>query len=230
MELPEVRAMHKISRTAQTHSRGGFTLIEMMVIVVLLAMFSAMVAPNLVAMRDSQQRRAFYTGAADLAGLARELAISTTSTVYLQADSSGNALVLKREDESSTYQNTANGVGTGSSGTAVINGRVQSTRTTTNIGTNAADHANDTTVKSVPLIAGIQFGNFQLAGSSSDSGNWKLHFYADGTSDGGGFELVDRRETRSVVINTRGGCQLTDGTLPDTSQDRWAAGDYVHRQ
>ncbi len=221
--------MRQTLRMDQTHRRKGYTLIEMMVIVVLLALFSALIAPNYISMRDGQQRRALYTGVADLVGSAREMAISKSTTMYLQIDANSNALVLKQEDDASTYQNTSTGTGT-TSDTLVINGHVQSARTKTNIGTQSLDHSNDKTVKTLPLTAGVQFGNFQLAGTSSDSGSWKLHFYADGTTDGGGLELVDRGITKSVVVNTKGGASLTDGTLPDTSQDRWVAGDYVHRQ
>ena len=221
--------MRQTLRMDQTHRRNGYTLIEMMVIVVLLALFSALIAPNYISMRDGQQRRALYTGVADLVGSAREMAISKSSTMYLQIDANSNALVLKQEDDASTYQNTSTGTGT-TSDTLVINGHVQSARTKTNIGTQSLDNSNDKTVKTLPLTAGVQFGNFQLAGTSSDSGSWKLHFYADGTTDGGGLELVDRGITKSVVVNTKGGASLTDGTLPDTSQDRWVAGDYVHRQ
>ena len=220
--------MRQTSQMVLIRKRNGYTLIEMMVIVVLLALFSAMVAPNLIAMRDSQQRRALYTEVADLAGTARELAISNSATMYLTVDQTSNALVLKQEDDTSTYQNTANGGAAGD--TVVIDGHVQSTRTKTNIGTNSLDHSNDKTVKTLPLTSGVQFGNFQLAGSATDSGSWKLHFYADGSTDGGGFEMVDRGQTKSVVVNAHGGTQLNDGTLPDASQEKWTAGDYVHRQ
>ncbi len=227
--LPEEQVITLISRTARTRKQTAFTLIEMLVIVVLLALFSAMVAPNLIAMRDGQQRRALYTSVADLAGQARELAIANAATTYLQVDTSANALVLKQEDNATTYQSSS--ASTSSTGdTQVVNGRVQSTRTKSNVGTNSLDHSNDKALKSLPLAPGIQFGNFQLVGQSSDSGSWKLHFYADGSCDGGGVELTESKSTKSLVVNSRGGSQVVDGSIPDTSQDRWTAGDYVHRQ
>ena len=216
------------SRMVQIPNRRGYTLIEMMVIVTVMSIFSYMVMTNYVGLRDGQQRRALYPAIADLVSTARNMAITNTSTTYLMIDSTANALVLKEEQDASTYQNQSGGSSSGS--TIVVNGHVQSTRTNTNIGTSSLDHSNDKTLKTVPLIAGLQFGNLQLAGSSSDSGSWKLHFYADGSSDGGGIEISDRSQSKSIVINTHGGVQQTDGTLPDTSQDRWTAGDYVHRQ
>jgi hypothetical protein len=183
---------------------------------------------NFVGIREGQQRRALYPAIADLVGKARNTAIADASTTYLMIDSNSNAVVLKEEDDATTYTNQS-GSGSAAS-TAVVDGHVQSTRTKTNIGTNSLDHSNDKTLKTLPLSNGLQFGNFQLAGTSADTGSWKLHFYADGTSEGGGLEISDRTQTKSIVVNTHGGVQQTDGTLPDTSQDRWAAGDYVHRQ
>jgi len=228
MEPPEERVITQTSSTVLTRRRSGFTLIEMMVIVVLLSVLSAMVAPNLIAMRDSQQKRALYTSVADLAGQAREMAITNDQTMYLSVDSNANALVLKQQVNTTTYQNTSDTTATGGD-TIVIAGHIQSTRQNSNIGTATADHSQDKIVKTLPLVSGITFGNFQLAGSSSDAGSWQLHYYADGTTDGGGMELVEGRGTKSVVVSPKGGVQETDGTLPDTSQDQWIAGDYVHR-
>ncbi|MDR3689010.1 MAG: prepilin-type N-terminal cleavage/methylation domain-containing protein [Fimbriimonas sp.] len=206
----------------------GFTLIEMMVVIVVVALLAIVVAPYLVSMRDGQEKRAFYTSVADLAGQGREMAITNDATMYLQVDSSSNAVVLKQEVNTTTYQNTTDNTATGSD-TIVVNGHTQSTRTNTNVGTASGDRSQDKIVKTCPLSSGIRFGNFELAGSSSDAGSFSLHFYPDGTSDGGGMELVEGRGTKSIVISARGAVKMQDGTLPDSSTQQWQAGDYVHR-
>ena len=216
------------SSTAQIHKRSGFTLIEMMVIIVLISLLSAMVAPNLIAMRDGQRKRALYTSVADLAGLAREMALTNDQTMYLQIDANSNSILLKQEVDTTTYQNSNDTSATGGD-TIVVAGHTQSTRQNSNIGTASADRSQDKTVKTIALPQGITFGNFKLAGTSSDEGSWKLHYYADGTTDGGGLELIEGRGTKSIVIGPKGGVSETDGSLPDSSQDQWTAGDYVHR-
>jgi len=203
----------------------------MMVIVFLLAMVSVAVVPYVISMRDSQARRALYSGIADLAGQARETAIAENVTTYLEPDTSQNAMLLKEQVSSSNYSSRqgSSNLAPGTT-TMVVNGKVESTRTMSNIGTATTDESNDKTLRTLPMPVGLQFGNFQLGGSSSDAGAWRLHFFADGTCDGGGVEINDRGYVKSLVVNNHGGSQIVDGTIPDTSQDRWQAGDYVHRQ
>jgi len=207
--------------------RRGYTLIEMMVVTVLLVLFSSLIVPNYLNMRDSQRRRAFYTGVVDLAGNAREMAISHNATMYLQADSSGNRLVIKQEANDSTYVAAD---GTSSATTSTSSNQNQDTNPQTNIGTTPNDRSSDPIVTTLPMSPGMQFGNFQLAGTASDASSWKIRFFSDGTSDSGAFELDEKGYVKSLVVNTRGGAVLTDGTIPDTSQESWIAGTYVQRQ
>jgi len=226
--------VHRVAKvTTQTSwmgriRRSGYTLIEMMVVAFLIALFSAIIVPNYVAIRESQQRRAFYTQIVDVAGTARELAITHNSTMYLQADSTGNKLVIKQENNDSVFQ-TAD-AGTGAAPQTTTGQDKLDVNPQSNIGTASADRSNDSTLGSLPLTQGMTFGNFQLKGQSSDSSSWKVQFFADGTCDGGSVEVDDHGYVKTLVVNTRGGAKLVDGTIPDTSQDSWVAGTYVQRQ
>ena len=226
-------AIMRTSLVALTTKRRGYTLIEMTVIIVLIAIFAAMVGPYLVALRDGQQRRATLAGVADLAVLAREMAVSNSQTMYLEPDTTSNALVLKEQYAPSSYQATANGASASAmsqnADTMVVNGKVQSTRTTSNIGTESPDASQDKTIKKLTMTSGLQFGNYQLAGTTSDPSSWKLHFYADGTSDGGAVEVLDKGKTQTLVVNVHSGIKMIDGTLPDTTNEKWQAGNYVQR-
>jgi prepilin-type N-terminal cleavage/methylation domain-containing protein len=213
--------------TAPIRARG-YTLIEMMVVTMLLALFSAILVPNYISIRDGQQRRAFYTQVVDVAGTARELAITNNSTMYLQADTSGNRLVIKQENNDSVYQ-TADG-GTGNAPATTSSTNTLDTNPQQNIGTAPKDRSSDPTITDLPLSAGMAYGNFQLNGQASDSSSWKVQFYADGSSDAGAVEFTNKGSVKSLVINSKGGSKLVDGNIPDTSQDTWAAGTYVQRQ
>lgn len=209
--------------------KGGYTLIEMMVVTVLLALFSAIIVPNYINIRDGQVRRAFYTQITDIAGTARELAITHNATMYLQADTSGNRLVIKQENNDSQYQTADGGTGAGLS-TSTSSSSGLDLNPQSNIGTATADRSNDPTITNLPLAPSVSFGNFQLKGQASDSSSWRLQFFADGTCDGGAVEFNDRGSVKSLVVTSKGGVSLVDGTIPDTSQDSWQAGDYVQRQ
>lgn len=99
-----------------------------------------------------------------------------------------------------------------------------------NIGTATNDRSSDTTSATLPLPPSMAFGNFQLAGQSSDSSSWKVRYFPDGSCDGGAVELDDRGNQKSLVINKKGGASLVDGSIPDVSQSSWAAGSNVIRQ
>ncbi len=211
--------------------RQGYTLIEMMVVTLFLALFAAVVVPNYVAIRDGQRRRAFYTSVVDLAGNAREMAITHNATMYLQADTSQNMIVIKQENDDTTYTPADGSAGTPTSSSSSSSSSGNQTATAqSNIGTAQNDRSQDPVRLTLPLSAGVQFGNFQLTGQNSDASSWKLRFFADGTCDGGAVELDDGGNVKSLVVNAHGGASLTDGNIPDTSTQSWAAGNYVQRQ
>ncbi len=203
--------------------KKGYTLIEMMVVTLILALFAALITPNLVNIQESQARRAFSTKVVDLAGNAREMAISRHAIVYLQADTSANQIVIKQQVNDSTYTPVD---GNSASTTSGSNGE----NPQTNIGVAANDRSSDKVQLTLPLAPGVAFGNFQLSGQASDASGWKLNFYPDGSCDGGAVELSERGVVRSLVVNSKGGASLTDGNIPDTSLDKWPAGNYVQRQ
>ncbi len=223
-----VKVITKTSRMAPITKKRGYTLIEMMVVTVLLVLFSSILVPNYVNFLQSQKRRAFYAGVVDVAGTARELAIRENSTMYLQADTSANAIVIKQEVNSSTFQTADGGAGLGLSKNMGGKGFDQNPQS--NISTSSNDRANDRTIQTLPMTSSMKFGNFQLDGQASDSSSWKIRFFADGSCDAGAVELDDRGYVKSLVITARGKSSLVDGNIPDTSQGSWMAGNYVQRQ
>jgi Tfp pilus assembly protein FimT len=71
---------------------------------------------------------------------------------------------------------------------------------------------------------------FLIGTKDSDPGSWKLNFYPDGSSDGGGVELTQQNNTLSLYVDaTTGIATVTQDQLPDTTVLTWTAGDYIHR-
>ncbi len=99
--------------------------------------------------------------------------------------------------------------------------------------TEAADDGTDgdTPFVTVPLPKTLHASSFQLSGNDSSSAEWKLHFYPDGKSDGGGIEIGSTGgDSKSLSVAASGLATIATGPIPDTSQDQWQAGDYEHRQ
>ena len=91
------------------------------------------------------------------------------------------------------------------------------------------ESGTDTALAEVSLSPEVETGRLDLAGRESNSSDWRLTFYPDGTCDGGGVEF--RRGDRSfalVIDPASGAARIVDGQLPDSSGDRWQAGEIEH--
>ncbi len=88
----------------------------------------------------------------------------------------------------------------------------------------------DELLSSIPIPTGITTDSFLLNDQSSNSGDWKLHYYSDGTAESGGVGYTDSGKTMNLTVNVRGIGLLVAGNLPDASASHWPAGDYEHRQ
>lgn len=75
-------------------SRRGFTLIEMLVVLVVLGMISTVVLPRVVAMMDGQSDRDFRSSLMRLGAEARLLAIESGSTVQISYNDSDRSVQI----------------------------------------------------------------------------------------------------------------------------------------
>ncbi len=115
------------------------------------------------------------------------------------------------------------------SGKAIIMGFDDSQNMLTLSTENDEGKAGDS-IATVPLTSGISALNFELEGNNVSSPDWQLRFYSDGNSDKGGIEVGTTDNSKSLVVGDDGLAKLSDGPIPDTSNDKWPAGDYEHRQ
>lgn len=214
-----------------TMRRRAFTLIEMMVVCAILAMFSALVLPSVVAMKAGRERDEAYENVLRLARQGREAAIQSGRTYVLKLEDGGTRVTLGPDEETSGAALTRSGdVETETSG------NLNSPKIGASIGvmgSAAGTSSNSANVRdgsgSVDLPQDVTMGQLVLAGKASSTSDFVLHFYPDGRSEGGGFELVDRGATRNLSVTTRGLSSLETGPLPQAAEESWEAGQYEQR-
>jgi prepilin-type N-terminal cleavage/methylation domain-containing protein len=78
-------------------NRRGFTLVEMSVVITILVILAALITPNLVTMQTSREVRSFVNALPDIAGRARDTAISEGVTTKLTYDDASHSILLSIE-------------------------------------------------------------------------------------------------------------------------------------
>lgn len=89
--------------------------------------------------------------------------------------------------------------------------------------------ATPTTVKSLSLLPGATANVFRKGTQDSQSNDWEVTFYSDGTCNGGGVTLVLNEQTRSLSVDRRGVGEAIRGPLPEVQEENWPAGEYEKR-
>lgn len=179
-----------------------------------LVLFAALIAPNLVSMRSAQERRGAYGQVSDLVQEARLDAVNDNATYALTWDAQASSFDLKKEPPN--QQNSASS----NSSMAVPEPRpLQGSQSISDF----------QQVKALALPSPLKADTFRVATQVSDPGSWAIHFYPDGSSDGGGVEIVDGTGRKSLVVDRYGLSKLSDGPLPDPNDQKWTAGTYAQK-
>lgn len=217
--------------------RRAFTLVEVMVIITVLAVVSALALPNVVALARGRARDEAYNEVLRIAQMGREVAIQRGSTYVLSLGADGSTVILEPEEENEALRDTResstnatttqdNGPRPLPSGIAVGGGAGNSIDGSRNSGSGLNIDENGA---SVTLPTGVSIGQVVLDGASSNTSDFKLHFFPDGQSESGGFEMIEGSTTRSLQIDRNGMVKLEEDSLPDAAEDRWEAGQYEQR-
>jgi Tfp pilus assembly protein FimT len=187
----------------------------MMLVLVFLALFAAMIVPDLAHQVAGRKVDKFYADLKNFAAEARETAISTRQTVELQA--TGNSVSLMAEpsiDQTST--NNPQPLGWFDNNTDQL---TQNNQPVT----------QETQIRQLTFPSGIQADSFEQGNQPCGASDFKLMFYSDGTTDGGGIELSGSGPQKALDITQDGSVTLYNGSLPDHTQDSWPAGTYLQR-
>jgi hypothetical protein len=178
-----------------------------------LVLFAALVVPNLISMRQGQQTRAAYGQIMDLISEARLSSVGGDSTYAITWDSGTSQFDLKKEPPN---QQDA------SSNSAIPQPEARPMQTTTSV-----DQFDQ--VKALSIPPALKPDTFRAGTSTSDPSSWAIHFYPDGTSDGGGFQISAGSNIQSVLVDKYGLGTLQPGQLPDTTDQVWTAGSYAQK-
>ena len=203
--------------------RRGFTLIELSVAIVLLALLAGWVVPNLANQRNARQTRLALIQARDVFVQAQALAVREGRTVAVRFDESTQTLTIVRPADA--FDDTTTGVGvTGTAGLAAAR--------QTPFGGPPQVETNDlgeSVVRTVRLQGDIRGRAYRVGTETVVSGEFVLRFYADGKSDGGALEFDLNGSSRSLIVDRNGDARLQDGGLPDVPIDEWQAGENERR-
>jgi type II secretory pathway pseudopilin PulG len=181
----------------------------MIVVLFVLVIFASLIAPNLVSQRDGQRRRAAYGQVLDLISEARLSAVGNDSTYAITWDSGASQFDLKKEPPNQDSDNSS----------SIPSPESRPLQTATNIG-------EFEQVKALTIPSPLQPEAFRIGDNNSDPGSWAIHFYPDGTSDGGGFQIAAGNDVKSVLIDRYGLATQTNAPLPDPTDVVWPAGTY----
>ncbi len=177
--------LERVRPTNPSYKRG-YTLIELVVVVVVLTVLASLVIPNLVRAKEGQEKRDFEASLYRLASYARERAIQERKTIALAL--SDRSFVVNEEREGQEIE-----------------------------------------LRRLTMPEGVDTGSFAAEGEDSTSNDWRLRFYADGSSDGGGVELNNDGRIRSLQIGTNGTLTVVEGNLEDNGTKKWTAGEIEKR-
>lgn len=86
-------------------------------------------------------------------------------------------------------------------------------------------------LQAVQLPQGISTRSFEMSGEAVAASQWRLRFYADGTSESGAAAFWDgeRREFALVVQGENGRWRVADGGIPAPEEETWQAGEIERR-
>jgi len=185
--------------------RRAFTYVELVVVIAILFIVSAIIMPRLAAMRKGREEREFKNAIRDLSSKARSRAIDSGDVVSLRYDkTTGKLSAVERNADGAELPLKAIAPPTDVTPYQFVSNQ-------------DAGQGNASQGNAVP-------GN----GGQGDA--WEVPFYADGTSSGGGveFEAGDRHFS-VVVYPADGESRIVEGPMPDLSLNRWPAGTYAKR-
>ncbi len=90
---------------------------------------------------------------------------------------------------------------------------------------------NPEELQSLDLPEGYNTVRFAADKDESTDSNWRVPFFADGTSSGGGIEFeVDQVQFSFSIKRGTGQPTIAEGPMPDLSLERWKAGGYEPRK
>ncbi len=189
-------------------TRRGFTFIEMIVVVFLLTLLTAMVYPSVTAALRSQAQSNFRTELVTLTQRAREQALRSRRATVVKFDTSGRLGWDYAQDE---YVD-AQGNPLRSTGEEEIQLELGSLRDIVN------------------APEGTEYHVFRSNLANVSQTEFEVRFYPDGTADRGYIEFSQNERVFLLAIDpVTGNAVIREETLNEQSEDEWDAGELEQR-
>ncbi len=182
--------------------RRAFTLVEMTVVCAILAMLAVLVTPNLIGMKTRRDRDETINSVLRLVQRGRESAIQGRRTYQLIVNG-GTTLTLQRNKAAQEGDDPRQA--------------------------QVGQPAETEDVAQVELSGEVTLGDLRLGDKDTNASDFTMHFYPDGSSEGGGLELAYDGSKKNLAVTNRGLATLADGALSTATETEWEAGQYVQR-
>ncbi|MCC6682019.1 MAG: GspH/FimT family pseudopilin, partial [Phycisphaeraceae bacterium] len=180
------------SQIENRKSKIGFTLVEILVVIVIISVLSGMIMPQLSGQRGSAEMRSAAIQLYTAARYAHEQAVLRSNTVRLLFDTIDNSYRIQvenpeAEDESEPFEDITTGP-----------------------------------IKPTKLPDSLQFGSLLIEPvQRSVTPEIAICFYSDGSADPAAIEITDGRRSRSLLVFPyTGRCEMIDGTTLQTPSER----------
>jgi prepilin-type N-terminal cleavage/methylation domain-containing protein len=189
--------------------RKGFTLIEVSVVIVVVALMAAIAFPRLQQMAASQRAANSIDGIERLLRQGREEAVRRQAFTRIVVR--GSSLVLSAPDQLPLDEQLPAPEDEG--GDPID-----------------PDRELGQIISSAQLAEGAALAAFQLNGSESDEAEWSAGFYADGAASASGLEIdLLGRRISFIVDPTSGAVARIEGAMPLQQSPKWEAGQIEQR-
>jgi type II secretory pathway pseudopilin PulG len=185
--------------------RGGYTLVEASVVILILVMAAAVIRPRAVSLLETQRAASFRTKAFSLFRSARDEAILSGRTLQVVVSDDGLAAEYLTDDPAAVQEEESD-----------------LDQDLSFEGLEVFDR--------LELPETVQVGLLQRDGEPSTLSEWSIEFYPTGEATPGSIEIDSAGRIYHFAVNrVDGKTTMAEGEALETEIDRWEAGELETR-
>jgi Tfp pilus assembly protein FimT len=93
-----------------------------------------------------------------------------------------------------------------------------------------AEGEQESVLETITAPESVTAGPYSQGGSDTNSADWRLRFFADGSSEGGAVQFQSGQDTFYIAAREAGEVRFGEGEMPNLGNEKWQAGTYEQRQ